>query len=223
MNFFSLMNRYGQVNDFKKLVKELHKSKIEVILDVVYNHTAEGNEKGPTLSFRGLDANAYYMRNDQGEYLNFTGCGNTFNCNHPVTLELILDSLRYWVTEMHVDGFRFDLASILTRDPEGKPMADPPILRKISEDPILSHTKFIAEAWDAAGLYQVGTFPSYGKWAEWNGKYRDSVRRFLKGTTTNRAPLQPLCRDRKSSMAMEESRTIASILSQPTTALRCAI
>jgi isoamylase/glycogen operon protein len=183
VNFFSLMNRYCKApNDFKQLVKELHKNKIEVILDVVYNHTAEGNENGPTLSFRGLDPNTYYMRNEQGDYLNFTGCGNTFNCNHPVTLELILDSLRYWVTEMHVDGFRFDLASILTRDLEGKPIADPPILRKISEDPLLSHTKFIAEAWDAAGLYQVGTFPSYGKWAEWNGKYRDSVRRFLKGT-----------------------------------------
>jgi isoamylase len=183
VNFFSVMNRYStSLHDFQMLVKELHKNKIEVILDVVYNHTAEGDDRGPTFSFRGLDADAYYMRGEKGEYYNFTGCGNTFNCNNRVAMELILDSLRFWVTEMHVDGFRFDLASILTRDPQGNPLQDPPILRKISEDPLLSHTKFIAEAWDAAGLYQVGTFPSYGKWAEWNGKYRDTVRSFLKGT-----------------------------------------
>lgn len=176
------MNRYTKSPDlaceeFKTLVKELHKNQIEVILDVVYNHTAD-----PNLSFGGLGASTYYILGPQSEYYNYSGCGNTFNCNHPVVSRLILDSLHYFVTEMHVDGFRFDLASILTRDPEGHPLENPPLIRQISEDPLLSRVKLIAEAWDAAGLYQVGSFPAYGKWAEWNGKYRDTVRRFLKGT-----------------------------------------
>ena len=182
INFFSLMNRYGTIEEFKNLVKELHRNKIEVILDVVYNHTSEGSDKGRTVSFRGLDERGYYILGPKGEYYNFSGCGNTFNCNNPVVSRLILDSLRYWVSEMHIDGFRFDLASILTRDPQGHPMADPPVVKAISQDPLLSGIKLIAEAWDAAGLYQVGYFPSYQKWAEWNGKYRDIVRKFLKGT-----------------------------------------
>ncbi len=182
INFFSLMNRFGTIDDFKTLVKELHKNKIEVILDVVYNHTGEGNESGRTFSFRGLDNKTYYILGPKGEYYNYSGCGNTFNCNVPVVTTLIVDSLRYWVTEMHVDGFRFDLASILTRDPQGQPLGDPPVVKKITEDPLLKNVKLIAEAWDAAGLYQVGHFPAYGKWAEWNGRYRDAVRLFIKGT-----------------------------------------
>lgn len=186
VNFFSLMRRYTRssnpIGEFKTLVKELHKNKIEIILDVVYNHSAEGNEKGPNFSFREIDKAAYYILGPEGEYLNFSGCGNTFNCNHPVTMELIIDSLHYWAGEMHVDGFRFDLASILTRDTSGYPMIHPPLIESISKDPILANCKIIAEAWDAAGLYQVGNFPSFGRWAEWNGKYRDTVRKFIKGT-----------------------------------------
>ncbi len=186
VNFFSLMNRYAATSDpiseFKALVKELHRNKIEVILDVVYNHTAEGNASGRTFSFKGIDKGTYYILGPEGNYLNFSGCGNTFNCNEPVTMELILDSLRYWVTEMHVDGFRFDLASILTRNPQGHPLADPPLIEAIAGDPLLANCKLIAEAWDAAGLYQVGSFPRCGRFSEWNGKYRDTVRRFIKGT-----------------------------------------
>lgn len=186
VNFFSLMNRYAATDDvmteFKTLVRELHKNNIEVILDVVYNHTAEGNENGRTLSFRGLDAKTYYILGPNGEYYNYSGCGNTVSCNHPIVAELILASLKYWVSEMHIDGFRFDLASILTRDTHGNPMGDPPVAKMIAQEPLLSDVKLIAEAWDAAGLYQVGHFPSYGKWGEWNGKYRDVVRKFLKGT-----------------------------------------
>ena len=182
ISFFSLMNRYGTLEEFKTLVKELHKNKIEIILDVVYNHTSEGNENGKTVSFRGLDESGYYILGPKGEYYNYTGCGNTFNCNNTVASQLIVDSLRYWVSELHIDGFRFDLASILTRDTQGHPLGDPPVVRTISQDPLLSGIKLIAEAWDAAGLYQVGYFPSYQKWAEWNGKYRDIVRKFLKGT-----------------------------------------
>jgi isoamylase len=188
VNFFSLMNRFGTVEDFKTLVKELHKNGIEVILDVVYNHTAEGNGEGRSFSFRGLAEETYYILGPNGEYYNYTGCGNTFNCNNPVASTLILDSLRYWVTEMHIDGFRFDLASILTRDQDGQPLSDPPIIRRIAEDPLLKNAKLIAEAWDAAGLYQVGSFPSYNRWAEWNGKYRDIVRKFIKGTDENAGP-----------------------------------
>ncbi|MFZ0565195.1 MAG: isoamylase [Chlamydiales bacterium] len=187
INFFSPMSRYGRKNknviqEFKTLVKELHANGIEVILDVVYNHTAEGNEEGSVLSFKGLENSVYYLLGPNGEYYNFSGCGNTLNCNAPVVRELIRDSLRYWVTEMHVDGFRFDLASILVRSHDGIPLSNPPLIEAITLDPILANTKLIAEAWDAGGLYQVGTFPAMGVWAEWNGKYRDSIRRFLKGT-----------------------------------------
>lgn len=189
VNFFSPMARYGSraqwesaINDFKTMVKELHRNKIELILDVVYNHTAEGPEKGPCLSFRGIDNAVYYLLNSDGHYMDFTGCGNTFDCNHPHVRQLILDSLRYWVQEMQVDGFRFDLASAFCRDEKGNPHANPPLLKAMMEDPDFASTKLIAEAWDAAGLYQVGTYPGGEKWSEWNGKYRDVVRRFIKGT-----------------------------------------
>jgi isoamylase len=195
VNFFSPMMRYASQSiqdkaliEFKTMVRELHKNGIEVILDVVYNHTFEGNQMGPTLSFRGLNLKAYYMIDGQGNYLNFSGTGNTFNTNHPWTRELILESLRYWVTEMHVDGFRFDLASILTRAENGAPLSNAPIVDAISLDPILSQTKLIAEAWDAGGLYQVGRFYPGDRWSEWNGRYRDVVRRFIKGTPGHKAP-----------------------------------
>lgn len=194
VNFFSPMNRYASgsqqdqaITEFKTMVKELHKNGIEVILDVVFNHTFEGNQMGPIASYRGLDRHTYYMIDSQGNYLNFSGCGNTFNSNHPVVRELILDALRYWVVEMHVDGFRFDLASILTRAENGTPLENPPIVEAISQDPILAHTKIIAEAWDAGGLYQVGAFtPGSPRWSEWNGKYRDIVRRFIKGSPNHK-------------------------------------
>ncbi|MCL2196104.1 MAG: glycogen debranching protein GlgX [Treponema sp.] len=171
----------GQVNEFKEMVKELHKAGIEVILDIVFNHTAEGNEQGPTFSFRGLDNSVYYILNENKRYYqNYSGCGNTVNCNHPVVRTFIMDCLRYWVMEMHVDGFRFDLGSILGRDQSGRIMENPPTLEQIAEDPILSSTKIIAEAWDAGGAYQVGWFPG-GRWAEWNDKYRDNVRKYWRG------------------------------------------
>jgi glycogen operon protein len=170
-----------QQNELKTLVKELHKNGIEVILDVVFNHTAEGNEFGPTISFRGLDNKTYYMLTPEGYYYNFSGCGNTLNCNHPVVRVFVLDCLRYWAAEYHIDGFRFDLASILGRDPKGVPMANPPLIETLAFDPILAKCKLIAEAWDAGGLYQVGSFPDYDRWGEWNGKYRDTIRKFLKG------------------------------------------
>ncbi len=189
INFFTPMNRFssqhtwtGSIDEFRTLVKELHKNQIEVILDVVYNHTAEGNAEGPIFSFRGIDNEIYYMLNPTGEYLNFSGTGNTFNCNHPVVAQMIVDSLRYWVAEMHVDGFRFDLASILTRSEDGTPLPSPYVVDAITNDPILANVKLIAEAWDAGGLYQVGGFPGQGQWCEWNGKYRDAVRKFIKGT-----------------------------------------
>ncbi|MBP6786244.1 MAG: glycogen debranching protein GlgX [Candidatus Promineofilum sp.] len=170
-----------EADELKALVKLLHRNGIEIILDVVFNHTAEGNEKGPTISFRGLDNKVYYMLRPDGSYQNFSGTGNTLNCNNPVVRNLVLDALRYWVSEYHIDGFRFDLASILGRDAEGNPLANPPLLESLAHDPVLGRTKLIAEAWDAGGLYQVGTFPAYGRWAEWNGRYRDALRRFLKG------------------------------------------
>jgi isoamylase len=170
-----------QVDEVKNLVKELHKNGIEVILDVVFNHTAEGNEQGPTISFRGLDNKTYYMLTPEGYFFNFSGCGNTLNCNNPVVRNMVLDCLRYWASEYHIDGFRFDLASILGRDPLGYPLANPPLLEQLAFDPILARCKLIAEAWDAGGLYQVGSFPAYGRWAEWNGKYRDCIRKFIKG------------------------------------------
>lgn len=244
VNFFSPMARYSKaaaeggsgqavIREFKTMVREAHKAGIEVILDVVFNHTAEGNENGPTLSFRGLDNRVYYMLAPQGQYYNFSGCGNTLNCNHPVVQSMIVAALRYWVTELHVDGFRFDLGSIMTRahslweqppldpsdlNPEetpdgsssgsgraswpdvsqpdqpgwmengagvatGTPLPRPPLIEAISEDPLLSSCKLIAEAWDCGPLMQVGAFPHYGaRWAEWNGRFRDSVRTFIKGT-----------------------------------------
>jgi glycogen operon protein len=170
-----------QVDEFKALVRDLHENGIEVILDVVFNHTAEGDETGPTLSFRGLDNRVYYLLTPDGRYHNFSGCGNTLNCNHPAVRDLVLDCLRHWVAEYHVDGFRFDLASILGRDQDGIPLNNPPLVEALAADPVLGTTKLIAEAWDAAGLYQVGSFPAYGRWAEWNGRFRDCVRKFLKG------------------------------------------
>jgi glycogen operon protein len=163
------------------MVRELHKAGIEVILDIVFNHTAEGNEQGPTFSFRGLDNSIYYILNENKRYYqNYSGCGNTVNCNHPVVRTFIMDCLRYWVTEMHVDGFRFDLGSILGRDQTGRIMENPPTLEQIAEDPVLNSTKIIAEAWDAGGAYQVGWFPG-GRWAEWNDMYRDNVRKYWRG------------------------------------------
>jgi glycogen operon protein len=172
----------AQIREFKEMVKALHAAGIEVILDVVFNHTGEGNEQGRTLSLRGLDNSIYYIIDpENGAYANYSGCGNTVNCNHPVVRDLIIDALCYWVTEMHVDGFRFDLASILGRGPGGEVMTNPPLLERIAGNPVLANTKLIAEAWDAAGLYQVGTFPNFGRWAEWNGKFRDDLRRFVRG------------------------------------------
>ena len=230
VNYFAPMSRYSAavaeggtgedlLTEFKTLVRECHKRGMEVVMDVVYNHTAEGNHQGPSLSFRGIDNRIYYMLAPGGEYYNYSGCGNTFNCNHPVVRQFIVDSLKYWVTEMHIDGFRFDLASIMTRahstwhmgeigedgtrlgihgdavvdgrghmeggagDATGTPLSDPTLIAMISEDPVLRNTKLIAEAWDCDGLNQVGAFPHYGgRWAEWNGNFRDVVRNFLKGT-----------------------------------------
>jgi isoamylase len=170
-----------QIEEFKNLVKQLHRAGLEVVLDVVFNHTAEGNEQGPSISFRGLDNSTYYMLTPDGEYYNFSGTGNTLNCNHPVVRGFVLDCLRYWVAEFHIDGFRFDLAAILGRAPDGSLLANPPLLESLAQDPILRDCKLIAEAWDAGGLYQVGSFPSYDRWSEWNGRYRDAIRRFLKG------------------------------------------
>ena len=168
------------VDEFRDLVKALHRADIEVILDVVYNHTAEGNQEGPTLSWRGLDNETYYiLEADRARYANYTGTGNTLNANESVVRRMILDSLRYWVAQMHVDGFRFDLASVLSRDESGRSLPRPPVLWDIQSDPVLAGTKLIAEAWDAAGLYQVGSFPG-DTWQEWNGKFRDDVRRFVK-------------------------------------------
>lgn len=189
VNFFSPMQRYASSDEpfaadheFKTMVKALHKAGIEVILDVVFNHTAEGSILGPTLSYRGLDPNTYYIIDSQGHYRDFSGCGNTFNCNHPIAMELIIQSLRFWVTERHVDGFRFDLATIFMRDGHGDLALPSPLLNAITADPILSETKLIAEPWDAGGLYKVGSFALPGtRWAEWNGSYRDDIRSFIRG------------------------------------------
>lgn len=188
INFFCPMHRFSSssgdgdaIKEFKEMVREFHRNGIEVILDVVFNHTAEGGDPNHYLNFRGIDNSIYYMLDKNGNYLNFSGCGNTFNCNQYSVRQLILDSLRYWVSEMQVDGFRFDLASIMTRKRDGTPLPHPPLLIEICEDPILFQTKLIAEAWDAGGLYQIGHFPSWGRWSEWNGQYRDNVRRFIKG------------------------------------------
>ncbi|MBQ7704164.1 MAG: glycogen debranching enzyme [Selenomonadaceae bacterium] len=179
---YAASGRFSMQNDeLKNLVKELHKNGIRIILDVVFNHTAEGNEYGPYISFKGIDNKTYYILTPDGYYYNFSGCGNTLNCNNPIVRNFILTCLRYWVATYHVDGFRFDLAAILGRDAFGAPMANPPLLESLAYDPVLSDSILIAEAWDAGGLYQVGSFPNYGRWAEWNGKYRDDLRKFLKG------------------------------------------
>lgn len=171
----------NQVREFREMVREFHRAGIEVILDVVFNHTAEGDERGPTISFRGIDNATYYIHDRKGKYANFSGCGNTFNCNDPTNQSLIIDCLRYWVSEMRVDGFRFDLASILGRGPDGEVLKNPPLIERIARDPVLADTKMIAEAWDAAGLNQVGNFPGSGRWSEWNGYFRDHWRMFWKG------------------------------------------
>ncbi|MFH0990042.1 MAG: glycogen debranching protein GlgX [bacterium] len=189
ISYFALKASYasqseqgGEVREFKEMVKAMHAAGIEVILDVVYNHTGESDETYETLSFRGLDNPIYYIVDpSSGKLENYSGCGNTINCNHTVVREHIIDSLRYWVTEMHVDGFRFDLASILTRGIDGKILAAPPLLEQITNDPVLAHCKLIAEPWDAAGAYHVGSYPHWGRWAEWNGRYRDDIRRFWRG------------------------------------------
>ena len=179
--FSSRQDPVGPVDEFRDMVKALHRAGIEVILDVVFNHTAEGDHRGPTLCFRGLDNTIYYiLEQDRAYYSNYTGCGNTLNANNPIVRRMIVDSLRYWVEEMHVDGFRFDLASILTRDASGHVLANPPVLWDIESDPLLAGTKMIAEAWDAAGLYQVGGFVG-DSWKEWNGRFRDDVRSFFRG------------------------------------------
>ena len=177
--YSSRQDPLGPLDEFRDMVKALHRAGLEVILDVVFNHTAEGDHTGPTLSLRGLDNSIYYiLEADRSRYANFSGCGNTLNANHPIVRRMIVDSLRYWVEEMHVDGFRFDLASILSRDPSGQVMPNPPVLWDIESDPVLAGTKLIAEAWDAAGLYQVGSFVG-DSWKEWNGRFRDDVRSFL--------------------------------------------
>lgn len=188
VSFFAPNSSYASREEFnsegdelKALIREFHSAGIEVFLDVVFNHTAEGNEFGPVFSFKGFDNNIYYMLTPDGHYYNFSGCGNTLNCNHPVVQQMILESLRYWTVNYRVDGFRFDLATILGRNEDGSPMNQPPLLRNLAADPILSDVKLIAEAWDAGGLYQVGSFPAWNRWAEWNGKYRDDLRSFLKG------------------------------------------
>jgi len=168
------------LTEFKTMVRELHKIGIEVILNVVFNHTAEGGEGGPTYSFRGLDNSIYYMLSPDKRYVDFTGCGNTLNCNHPVVRSMIVDCLRHWVMHMHVDGFRFDLASVLGRDQTGRLLPNPPLLEQIAEDPLLRNVKLIAEAWDSAGAFQVGRFPGI-RWAEWNCHFRDDIRRFWRG------------------------------------------
>lgn len=188
VSFFAPNTSYSSIREYhregrelKHLIKALHDNGIEVILDVVFNHTAEGNEKGPVFSFKGIDNKIYYMLTPDGNYYNFSGCGNTLNCNHPVVRQMIVDCLRYWAVSYRVDGFRFDLASILGRKMDGSPMNEPPLLEALAYDPILGNVKLIAEAWDAGGMYQVGSFPASKRWAEWNGRYRDTVRGFLKG------------------------------------------
>lgn len=189
MAFFAPNSGYASVKrdadpviEFKKMVRSFHEAGIEVILDVVFNHSAEGNQLGQTQSFRGIDNSIFYMLDRRtGRYLDYSGCGNTLNCNHPIVREMIRSCLRYWVMEMHVDGFRFDLASVLGRGEDGSVLSSPPLLEGLAQDAILSNTKLIAEAWDAAGLYQVGSFPAWRRWAEWNGKFRDDIRRFVRG------------------------------------------
>jgi glycogen operon protein len=170
-----------QVKEMKDMIHALHLNGIEIMLDVVFNHTAEGGADGPVFSFRGIDNKTWYILDEKGVFANYSGCGNTVNCNYPAVREFVINCLRYWAAEYHVDGFRFDLASILGRDSNGCPLTNPPLLEFLAHDPVLADCKLVAEAWDAGGLYQVGNFPSYGRWMEWNGKYRDCVRKFLKG------------------------------------------
>lgn len=188
VSFFSPNTSYAssieynhEGTELKEMIRALHNNGIEVILDVVFNHTSEGNEKGPCFCFKGIDNNIYYMLTPEGYYYNFSGCGNTLNCNHPVVRQMILECLRYWTVNYRIDGFRFDLASILGRNEDGSPLNNPPLLESLANDPVLSNVKLIAEAWDAGGMYQVGCFPANFRWAEWNGRYRDSLRSFLKG------------------------------------------
>ncbi len=176
-----------EADELKNMIRLLHKNGIQVILDVVFNHTAEGSELGPTISYRGIDNATYYLLTPSGGYINFSGCGNTMNCNNPVVRNMVVDCLRYWVSDYHVDGFRFDLASILSRGEDGEPLMNPPLLDSIAHDAVLGKCLLIAEAWDAGGLYQVGSFPAFGRWSEWNGRYRDCLRRFIKGDA-NMAP-----------------------------------
>lgn len=179
--YSSRQDRLGPIDEFRDMVKALHRAGIEVILDVVFNHTAEGNESGPTFCYRGLENETYYLlQHDRSRYADYSGTGTSLNANHPIVRRMIVDSLRYWVTHMHMDGFRFDLASALARDENGTPLSNPPIIWDIESDPVLAGTKVIAEAWDAGGLYQVGSFVG-DSWQEWNGKFRDDIRRFLKG------------------------------------------
>lgn len=193
IGFFAPSGRYASnwqgrehLEEFRAMVRALHAADMEVILDVVFNHTSEGDERGPTLCFRGIDNSIYYLLDKEGRYQNFSGCGNTLNCNHPLVRDFILECLRYWVAVMHVDGFRFDLASILGRDRDGVLRQDMPLVDRIAEDPVLRDTKLIAEAWDAGGAYQVGSFGDV-RWAEWNGRYRDDVRRYWRGDPAMRA------------------------------------
>ncbi len=194
VNFFAPKAGYAvsapfgmEADELKNMIRKLHGSGIQVILDVVFNHTAEGDGRGPMISFRGIDNRTYYLLTPEGYYINYSGCGNTMNCNHPVVRNVVLDCLRYWVSAYHVDGFRFDLASILSRGTDGRPLLDPPLLDSIAHDAVLGKCLLIAEAWDAGGLYQVGSFPAFGRWAEWNGRYRDTLRAFIKGAA-DRAP-----------------------------------
>jgi len=180
-SYASAGSKFKQVQEMKEMVRSLHLEGINVMLDVVFNHTAEGNADGPVFSFRGIDNKLWYMLDADGGFTNYSGCGNTLNCNYPAVREFVINCLRHWAAEYHIDGFRFDLASILGRDINGEPLANPPLLEFLAHDPVLADCKLVAEAWDAGGLYQVGNFPSYGRWLEWNGKYRDCVRRFLKG------------------------------------------
>ena len=179
--FAATAGTHGQVSEFRELVRACHAVGIEVWLDVVFNHTGEGDDRGRTYSLRGFDNDIAYLMDADGQYLNFTGCGNTLNCNHPMIRDLILTCLRYWVGEMHVDGFRFDLASVFGRDQRGNVLLEPPVIEMIAEDGVLADTKLVAEPWDAAGLYQVGGFPYGRRWSEWNGPYRDDIRRFWRG------------------------------------------
>ncbi len=198
LSYSGAADALAAVAEFKTMVQAFHAAGIEVILDVVFNHTGEGGQGGHTISWRGIDDETYYIVDPiTGRYLDFSGCGNTLNCNHPVVRSQIVDCLHYWVTEMHVDGFRFDLASILGRGRDGTVLKSPPLLERIAGDPILAGTKLIAEAWDAAGLYQVGSFPAWGRWAEWNGRFRDDIRRFVKGD----AGMVPALADRVSGSA----------------------